>query len=115
MEELNMINQLVDAMRRGQGAAAVRSTLAGLMEHFRTHFADEEDLMRRTDYPDLATHQEEHGQYMARLESLKTNIEKTGETDAVTLLFILRDEILQHILQTDKAYSAHISANGIHT
>jgi hemerythrin len=112
-EVLDKINQLADAMRRDRGVALVRATLDQLIEHFLTHFRDEEEIMRRTGYPELAAHQEEHRQYMARLEKLKTSSKKTGDEDTITLLYILRDEILHHILETDKAYSAHLNANGI--
>jgi hemerythrin-like metal-binding protein len=108
-----MINGLADAMRKGQGAAAIQPTLTRLMEHLRIHIADEEDLMQRTGYPELSTHQEEHRQYLFRLERFKADLEKTGNEDTVALLHILRDIILEHMLQADIAYSAHFSANGI--
>jgi hemerythrin-like metal-binding protein len=108
-----MTNGLADAMRKGQGAAAIRPTLTRLMEHLRVHIEDEEDLMKRTGYPELSAHQAEHHQYLLRLGRLKTDIEKTGNQDTVALLHILRDIILEHMLQADIAYSAHFNANGI--
>jgi hypothetical protein len=48
---------------------------------------------------------------MTRLEELKTDPDNAGEEDTVALLYILRDEILNHILVTDKAYVTHFNAN----
>jgi hemerythrin-like metal-binding protein len=83
------------------------------MEHLRIHIEDEEKLMRRTGYPELAAHQEEHRLYLLRLGRFKTDLEKTGNEDTVALLRILRDIILDHMLRVDIAYSAYFNANGI--
>lgn len=109
-----MINSLAEAMRKGQGAGAVRPTLTRLMEHFRSHMDDEEELMRHTRHSEFAAHQKEHRQYQSRVEKFKADLEKTGNGDTVTLLCILRDIILNHMLRVDVAYSAHLSDNGIH-
>ena len=109
-----MINELADAMRKGQGAATIQPTLAKLMKHLRIHMEDEEKLMRHTGYPQLVAHQEEHRLYLLRVERFKTDLEKTGNEDTVALLCILRDIILDHMLRVDVACLAHFSDNGIH-
>jgi hemerythrin len=109
-----MINELAYAMRRGQGAAAIQPTLARLTEHLRNHIEGEEELMRRTRYPDLAAHQEEHRVYLLRVGEFKINLGKAGNEDTISLLNILRDIILDHMLRVDLAYTAHFNANGIH-
>jgi hemerythrin-like metal-binding protein len=109
-----MINDLADAMRKGQGAAAIRPTLTRLMEHLRIHLRDEEHLMQKCGYSELSAHQEEHRRYVLRVKMFRTNLEKTGDEDTVTLLRILRDIILKHMLETDLAYSENLNANDIH-
>lgn len=109
-----MINGLADSMRQGRGASAIQPTLTRLMEHLRIHIMDEEELMRRTRYPELVAHQEEHRLYQLRVENCKADLEKTGNQDTVALLHILRDMILDHMLRVDIAYSAHLNDNGIH-
>jgi hemerythrin len=109
-----MINELADAMRKGQGAAAIQPTLTKLIKHLRTHIDDEEKLMRHTGYPEFVAHQKEHRLYLLRVERYKTDLEKTGNKDTIALLGILRDIILDHMLRIDVAYSAHFSDNGIH-
>jgi hemerythrin len=108
-----MINGLADAMRKGQGTTAIQPTLTQLMEHLRIHLEDEEGLMQRTGYPELAAHQEEHRQYLLRLQRFKIDLEEDGKEDTITLLYLLRDIILDHLLRVDLAYSAHFNANGI--
>jgi hemerythrin len=108
-----MINNLADAMRKGQGAAAIQPTLNRLIRHIHVHLQDEEDMMRQCGYPELAAHQEEHRRYMLRVERFKTDFEETNKEDTVAMLHILRDLILNHILRTDLAYSAYMNADGI--
>jgi hemerythrin len=109
-----MINELAFAMRSGQGDAAIQPILARLTEHLRTHIESEEELMRRTSYPDLAAHHEEHSVYLLRVGEFKTNLGKAGNEDTISLLYILRDMILDHMLQADLAYAVHVNASGIH-
>jgi hemerythrin len=109
-----MINELAYSMRKGQGGAAIQPTLTRLTEHLRTHIESEEELMRRTGYPDLAAHQEEHRVYLLRVREFKTNLGKEGNEDTISLLNILRDMILDHMLRVDLAYTAHFNASGIH-
>jgi hemerythrin len=108
-----MINNLADAMRKGQGAAAIQPTLSRLLKHLYVHMQDEEDMMRQCGYPDLVAHQKEHRRYVLRVERFKACLEETGNEDTVALLHILRDIILEHILGPDLAYSANLNANGI--
>jgi hemerythrin-like metal-binding protein len=75
---------------------------------------DEDNLMQKCGYPELSAHQEEHRRYVLRVKMFRTNLEKTGNEDTVTLLRILRDIILEHMLETDLAYSENLNANDIH-
>lgn len=111
---IEMINNLAESMRNGQGAAAVHPTLAALTEYFRIHTEDEENSMRQSRYQELSDHMDKHRQFQLRLERLNSDLEKTGSEDAVPLLCLLRDIILEHMLETDQAYSAHLNAHGIH-
>ncbi len=48
--------------------------LAGLRECARAHFATEEELMGRFDYPHLARHVQEHGKFLALADQLEAEI-----------------------------------------
>lgn len=109
----DMINSLADAMRKGQGASAVQPTLTRLTKYLRTHIDDEEYVMRQRGYPKLAAHQEEHRLYLVRVERFKADVKETGNEDTIILLYILRDIILDHILQADAEYAAYFNANSI--
>lgn len=54
------LNELGQAMKRGQGRDAVAALLAFLSEYAERHFAMEERLMRENGYPDYEEHRSRH-------------------------------------------------------
>jgi hemerythrin len=109
-----IMNELADAMRSGKGSAVLSRTAGELLQYTRTHFQQEEALLRRANFPQLAAHEELHRRFVADVELLdrQTREGKTG--NAVQVLNMLRDWLVNHIQKTDKAYSAHLNAAGIH-
>ncbi|HTW49408.1 MAG TPA: bacteriohemerythrin [Acidobacteriaceae bacterium] len=109
-----IMNELADAMRAGQGSTAVSHTVGELLQYARTHFQQEEALMRRANYAQLAAHQEMHRRFVADVELLDRQTREGHTASSVQVLNILRDWLVNHIQKTDKAYSAPLNAAGIH-
>ena len=57
---VGFLNELYEAMRAGHGRRALANVLNGLMVYTRTHFADEEEWMKRCGYPGFAEHKRKH-------------------------------------------------------
>lgn len=110
----DIINNLAEAMRAGQGQAAVVKTVGELLQYTRTHFQQEEALLRKSNYPQLAAHQELHRKFIADVESLERQTKKGHSANSVQVLSLLRDWLLNHIQKTDKMYSDHLNAAGVH-
>lgn len=110
----DIINELAEAMKSGKGEAAVRDTVEQLAVYTRTHFLQEEMLMRRTGYPGLPAHQELHRKLMADVEQYKRALEEGRSASPVSLLNFVRQWLVHHIREADKAYSDHLNANGVH-
>src|ERR1700689_907265 len=66
----DIINRLADAMRMGKGDEVVSKTVGELLQYTRTHFQQEEALLKRANYPQLAPHQEQHKKFVADIEAL---------------------------------------------
>ncbi|HEX4005702.1 MAG TPA: bacteriohemerythrin [Acidobacteriaceae bacterium] len=109
----DLINQLADAMRAGVGQEIVARIIGQLMLYTRTHFQQEEALLRKSLYPQLAAHQEQHRKFVADVEALDRQLREGRGADTVRVLMMLRDWLLNHILKTDQNYSAHLNAAGI--
>jgi len=108
-----IINQLADAMRMGKGNDVMSRTVAELLLYTRTHFQQEEALLRKTNYPQLAGHQELHRRFVADVEALDEQMRGGRTGNSVQVLNLLRDWLQNHIQKADKQYSAHLNAAGI--
>ena len=109
----DIINQLADAMRAGKGQEVVARTVGELLLYTRTHFQQEEALLRKANYPQLAEHQELHRKFVADVEVLEKQARGGRTANSVVVLNLLRDWLLNHIQKSDKAYSACLNAVGI--
>lgn len=108
-----IINTLADAMRAGKGEDVIREVVGNLAVYTRTHFLQEEVLMRHTGYPGLPLHQQQHAALITDVEKYKTALDDGRHPDTVEVLNFLRRWLVEHIQKSDKAYSAHMNAHGV--
>jgi hemerythrin len=81
-----------------------------LAEYALEHFASEEALMRRVDYPDLDRHVAEHRAFKQRLGSLVPQWDSEGESSAMllALLGFLDAWLVEHVRGSDQRLGAFI-------
>jgi len=65
-----LINQLHEAMLQGTGREVLDGLMSQLIEHTRTHFSYEEQLMSQYNYPEYEAHKSEHNKLMQHLVDL---------------------------------------------
>lgn len=109
-----IINELADAMRSGRGQDVVSKTVTELLDYTNTHFQQEEALLKKTNYPQLAPHQEQHRKFVADIEALQKQPKQGHAANSVQVLNLLRDWLLNHIQKVDKQYSEYLNAAGVH-
>ncbi len=63
-------NRLAEAVNGNRAQGEVKQAISFLLMYTETHFKDEEALMERHAFPDLATHREEHLEGIRRIDSL---------------------------------------------
>jgi len=108
-----IINELADAMRMGKGSEILGKTVSELLTYTRTHFSQEEALMKKANYPELAQHQEMHRKFVAQIESFLTQAKEGRAASSIEVLNMLRDWLINHIQKVDKQYSVHLNLAGI--
>ena len=108
------LNQLDQALRKGEGTAALDPVLDRLVEYALVHFAAEESLMEQHNFPGLFNHRAQHEEFRKRLaEYLEAH--KAGKPGVpVSLLFFMQGWMKEHFSRTDKLYSAFLNARGVH-
>jgi hemerythrin len=109
-----IINSLAEAMRIGKGEDVIREVVGQLAVYTRTHFLQEEVAMRQTGYPDFASHQAQHSKLMADVEKHKKDLDEGRKPNLVAVLNFVQEWLVQHIQKSDKKYSDHLNAHGLH-
>ncbi|MFA5371454.1 MAG: adenylate/guanylate cyclase domain-containing protein [Sideroxydans sp.] len=106
----NKINEFISASISGDGHAA-REILTYLASHYTESLSQEEDLMRRYDYPFLDSHLQEHKCFAGNFMALKEEAD-TEDSDLLHLSFriqlLLFDWFTGHIAKSDRHAGRHI-------
>lgn len=108
-----IINRLNDALESGLGATVMNSVLDELLDYARFHFAAEEQLMEKHHFPGLLTHQLEHQAFGRNIHKYLEDYRSGKVGSPSSLLLFLQSWLSQHILKSDKAYSAFLNGKGV--
>ncbi len=105
-ELVELLNQLHVAIKEHHGSATSRQILDKLADYTRTHFAVEESLMRVSNYPEFATHKQNHEDLIAQVKALQDKLDSGQATITFELLHFLKVWLTRHINEADKRFGA---------
>ena len=91
-EAARLLEQVGEARAAGDDAR-LREAFAAFVECNREHFAREDALMERIDFPQTDYHRQEHAAHLARWEALLAGLED-GSVQGAELASALDDEII---------------------
>lgn len=98
---MDLVAQLHDAMRAGQGKDVVGGILENLINYTHTHFEMEEKFMRDINYPDYEAHRAEHARLVKEVKDLQSRFQSGSITITVSVSNFLSDWLRNHILGLD--------------
>lgn len=107
------LNELHAAMMRGDAKGATGPLLDKLVRYTREHFAAEEALMSRAQYPSTSQHRTRHRDLTRQVEDYVQRYRSGEITLNVQLLNFLRDWLINHIQKEDQNYGPWMAAQGI--
>ena len=110
---MNLINQLHDAMKAGQGKQVIGDVLNGLIEYTRRHFAAEDRLMKAQGYPGYENHKKEHNQLTMTVMDFQKGFAEGSAILSQTVMTFLRDWLTNHSQGVDKEYGPFLNGKGI--
>lgn len=110
---MNLINQLHDAMKAGQGKQVIGDILNGLIAYTHKHFAAEDRLMKAHGYPDYENHKKEHNQLTMSVLDFQKEFASGSVPLSQTVMTFLRDWLTNHIQGVDKQYGPFLNGKGI--
>jgi len=105
------LNDLHDAMMKGQAQKITGELLRKLLEYTREHFSAEEALMASARYPQLAQHRTMHCELIKNVEGFDVRYRRGESALNVQLLNFLRDWLTNHIEREDKKYGPWLKEN----
>ena len=113
-ELIRIISNLMDACSSGKGRLEMVNTIKFLNDYTIKHFSHEEELQRRSQYPDLNNHLRYHAEFRKTVQEIEEKIEKEGAS--VALLAQINQNIgvwfTNHIRMQDKRVAEHLKNTG---
>jgi hemerythrin-like metal-binding protein len=110
---VDLINTLNRAMKLRKGRQAMTNVFAELVDYTKTHFGDEEKLMRQYDYEGLGEQEAQHKHFAAEMKELHKEVSRGNAMVTMDLMDFLKDWLVKHIKGTDKKYQAFFKSKGL--
>ena len=108
-ELFRAVNTLMDACGKGQGRAALAPAIKFLLDYVNKHFAHEEQLQAKSNYPGMAAHKQFHEKYKSKLREIADKIPAAGPSVAdVGALNGHIAVLVSHIKTEDKRLGAFL-------
>jgi hemerythrin len=106
-----LTNQLFQACTRGGDTreSAFKDVMNGMVNYVRIHFATEQELFRRINYPKYAEHKREHDNLTVKVIESSQEYGEGKKTVANDFAKFLKDWILSHIAHSDKLFAYYIA------
>ncbi len=106
---ISQINAIHEAMLQGADKADLDGLLSQLLEHTRSHFAYEEDLMSRYRYAEYETHRSEHNRLLEHLEDMVVRYRSGELLLSFAIVVELKGWATIHIEKSDKPLGVFLS------
>ncbi len=109
-ELFRRFDDLLEACQMRQGREKIAELLEFLDEYVISHFRQEEGLMGRHAYPELASHQDEHRYFVRRLAALRETMQARGPSLDLVISTnqTLLKWIITHIKELDVRFGAFL-------
>ena len=86
----------------------VKEILKELKSYTDTHFSEEEELFKRSSYPNVEKHLKEHSYFIEKLEEFDENLMNSEPSISLNMLEFLKNWLYYHIEIVDKGYALYV-------
>lgn len=114
MKLVGLLNAFHDAMKQGKGREAMGRTFSELLEYTASHFATEEDLFEKHQYPALLSHKKEHEALTRQATELSERFSRGEPVISAETMTFLKNWLHDHIMGSDKKFGPFLNGKGIH-
>lgn len=110
---IEMLNQLHDMMKSGQGKDAIGPVLEDLTNYTVTHFGTEETYFDQYGYEHTQAHKVEHRAFVDKVSKFKSDFDAGNVNLSIELMQFLKDWLVNHIKGSDQKYVACFKEHGL--
>lgn len=110
---VDMINQLHDAMKKGQANTTITKILNDMVTYTLVHFKTEEELFDKYNYSSKKVHKVEHDSFISKVEEFINDFNSGRKTLSIELMNFLTNWLSNHIKIQDKAYTSFLNSKGV--
>ncbi len=109
-ELCDKIDELYAACSQGKAAAEISKTLDFLASYTVKHFADEERLQQKINYPKFMQHKAKHTDFAKQVAKLKSDLAASGMKTATVISVnnTISSWLVEHIMKEDKQLKDYI-------
>jgi len=112
---LDLINQLFVSMKKGGDKETVSEAIESLADYTRTHFSDEEELMRQHGYPELDAHIRLHRTFVDAVQDYQRRLANDERLMPAEVFNFLKGWLIYHIQEKDRdGYAPYLHERGVH-
>ncbi|NTV29170.1 MAG: bacteriohemerythrin [Candidatus Omnitrophica bacterium] len=105
---VRMVNDLNRAMQAHRTNDVLNGIVDALIDYTAKHFKDEEGVMSKAGFPDLAKHRQVHKSLVTKVLDVQKKLKSGEAVVGSELLEFLKDWLVNHIKGTDKKYGQFI-------
>lgn len=102
-------NGLLRSITSGRYPEDARLQMQLLLAHVAQHFHDEETILARTGYPELAAHAAEHHRLITKAKALQHDMGGVSTDLPALLTFLALDLVKGHLLGWDRRFFSHLA------
>lgn len=110
---VDILNELFEAMQANKSKEILGTIISKLVNYTKTHFTNEERIMERYGYPDLAAQKKEHLAFINKITEYKNDFESGKVAMSVSITSFLKDWLINHISGIDKKYGPFFNEKGL--
>ena len=110
---IKIINKMHEIIMSGSNQRKMELIIEKLFEYTNYHFKTEEKLLEMHSYPNWQIHRKEHDELLKQLLKLKIRLIKGKTTVPLEIFALLNNWLVNHILESDKKYSAYLNSKGV--
>jgi len=103
------VNELYDAVHLGNAEAIIGPILNKITDSIKSHFADEEAILKSVNYPMVEAQIKQHAYCISELILMKSSFLNKTQTAHNTLLFV-KDWFVHHVTTEDLKYAEYVYA-----